>query len=212
MLPKYIEENVSTVEIKIENLDVKNSSEEFLNFRERKFEELRKKYSLEKLKDEPIIKSYRRFYWKLGIDPTKIRPSSEALIRRVLQGKRLPLINNLVDSYNLSSILTLISMGAYDLSKISGKLKLRYSKNENFVGIGGKTYVTKGEIVIADKEKIVCIFPYRDSEITKITEETKEAIVILCGVEGISRDYLVKAGKETLKIIKRFCECEAYLL
>ena len=212
MLPCDVKEEVSTVEIKLENLKIRKSSQDFLEFREKKLEEVKENFSLEKLKDNPIIRSYRDFYWRIDIDPTKIRPSSEALIRRVLQGRKLPLINNLVDAYNLASILTLISMGAYDLRKIKGKLRIRYSNNEEFRGIGGKSYISNAEIVIADEEKIVCIFPYRDSDITKITEETKEAIIVLCGVKGIEHSYLRSAAEQTLEIVERFCDCNGYLL
>lgn len=140
---------------------VKKSSSEFEEFEKEKFEELRKNYTLEALKDNQLIRCYRDFYWRIGIDPTKQRPSAEALLRRVLAGKDLPLINNVVDSYNLASILTLIPMGAYDAAKIKGELGIRYSKEESFAGIGGVSYKTSNEIVIADEEKLLCIYPYR---------------------------------------------------
>ena len=54
---------------------------------------MRKNYSLDGLKDEENIRAYRDFFWKLGIDPTKIRPAAEALIRRILGGKEIPRIN-----------------------------------------------------------------------------------------------------------------------
>lgn len=146
---------------------VKKSGSEFEEFEKEKFEELRKNYTLEALKENHLIRCYRDFYWGIGIDPTKQRPSAEALLRRVLAGKDLPLINNVVDSYNLASILTLIPMGAYDAAKIKGELRIRYSKEESFAGIGGVSYKTSNEIVIADEEKLLCIYPYRDSELTK---------------------------------------------
>ncbi len=191
--------------IELSNLKVKKSGEEFLKFREMVFDEIRKKYSLETLKDNKIIRAYRDFYWSIGIDPTKIRPSSEALVRRILAKKDLPLINNLVDSYNLASALTLIAMGAYDVEKIKGELEIRYSSNEEFIGIGNKKMTTNNHIVLSDEEKIISIYPYRDSEKTKITENTTKAIIVLCGVKGIDRDYMKDAKKKTKEIVERFC-------
>jgi DNA/RNA-binding domain of Phe-tRNA-synthetase-like protein len=63
-------------------------------------EEARRRLSLTlpSLKDHPIIRAYRDFYWRLGIDPTKQRPSSEGLARRLLAQGRLPRINSVVDA------------------------------------------------------------------------------------------------------------------
>jgi DNA/RNA-binding domain of Phe-tRNA-synthetase-like protein len=66
-------------------------------------EEVRGKYRLELLKDNPTIRAYRDLFWSLGVDPTKTRPSGEALLRRVLHGREIPRISTVVDSYNLAS-------------------------------------------------------------------------------------------------------------
>jgi DNA/RNA-binding domain of Phe-tRNA-synthetase-like protein len=58
------------------------------------------------LKDNPAVRAYRDFYWKLDIDPTKTRPSGEALLRRVLHGEELLCISTVVDAYNLASMKT----------------------------------------------------------------------------------------------------------
>jgi DNA/RNA-binding domain of Phe-tRNA-synthetase-like protein len=196
---------IKTVEALIEGLKVGKSTREFHEFKLSKLEDVRGKYKLEEVKDNPIIRSYRDFYWRIGIDPTKTRPSSEALLRRVLAGRDMPEINNCVDAYNLASILTLISMGAYDNNKIEGELRIRTSHGEKFVGIGGKTLETQGEIVMSDDNKILNIFPYRDSEITKITTSTRSARVVLAGVRGISKDYLLESAETAIQLITKFC-------
>ncbi len=61
---------------------------------------------LEGLKDEPIFRTYRDFFWTMGVDPTKVRPAAEALIRRILVGRSMPRINTVVDAYNLASMTT----------------------------------------------------------------------------------------------------------
>jgi DNA/RNA-binding domain of Phe-tRNA-synthetase-like protein len=81
-----------------------------------------KQWDLDRLKENPTFRAYRDFFWKLGIDPTKIRPASEALIRRILRGNSLPKINTFVDAYNLASISTAIPFGAFDLDKMRGTL------------------------------------------------------------------------------------------
>src|SRR3989304_10012740 len=118
--------------------------------------EIKKDYPLEALKDAPVIRMYRDFFWRAGIDPTKVRPASEALIRRVLKGSPLPKINTLVDAYNLSSIKMNIALAAFDAGHIRGWLSMRFARHgEEFLGIGmDKPIVLKGiEPGITDEEK-----------------------------------------------------------
>lgn len=93
-------------------------------------EEARRALSLDTLKDHPIIRAYRDFYWRvLGIDPTKQRPAQEALLRRVLRGEPLPRINPVVDAGNAASIKFIVPIGLYDIAKINSKtLRIRFSK------------------------------------------------------------------------------------
>jgi len=88
----------------VDGVRVENSGADLQRFKEETLAEVRQKYSLESLKDGAIFRAYRDFFWKVGIDPTKIRPAAEALVRRILAGKSIPTINNVVDSYNLASI------------------------------------------------------------------------------------------------------------
>ncbi len=206
-IPENLKEEygIDIVEATVSGVKVEPASESFKEFRDAKLAELRQRYNLSTLKDEPIIRAYRDFYWSIGIDPTKIRPSSEALLRRILQSKPFPEINNVVDAYNLASAMTMISIGAYDLDKITGELSLDISHGEEFIGIGGKRLTTKGEIVVRDEEKIINIFPYRDADYTKVTESTRKVLFLFSGVKGIERDYLLKARDTTLDIVRRFC-------
>ena len=90
---------------------------------------IREKFSLENLKNDPIIRAYRDFYWHyLKIDPTKVRPAGEALIRRVLSNKPIPNISNFVDAYNAASIETRISLGAYNYDLLKLPLHIRFAK------------------------------------------------------------------------------------
>ena len=125
-------------------------------------------YTLGNLKENPIISLYRTFYWRfLNIDPTKIRPASEALIRRILNGKPLPKISPMVDAYNWGSIRTHISMGAYDLDKIQGSFQIRFSREgERYLPVSKKNekVLSKKVIVNADNNsKIMCQYPYQDA-------------------------------------------------
>jgi len=156
------------------------------------------------IREEPIIRALRGFYWSLGIDPTKIRPSSEALLRRFLTNYSISRINNVVDAGNIASIETLIPIGIYDLDMIQDELRLRYAFNgERFIDISNHEYVMKGiEIVLADSQGIVHLFPHRDSLRTSIKDHTSNILVVGCGVKGIAREDVERAVYRTIELIR----------
>lgn len=166
-------------------------------------EEARRLYSLPDLKDYPVVRALRRFYWRIGIDPTKQRPASEALARRVLRGRPLPRINNVVDAGNAVSLVTLVPIGIYDLDRISGPLTLREARRgEPFYPIGGEPEVlSEGQIVLADPEKVLHVFPYRDSTLTMVREVTERVLVVACGVEGMDKALVVDAARRTASTV-----------
>ncbi|MBS7288164.1 MAG: hypothetical protein KIH01_05340, partial [Candidatus Freyarchaeota archaeon] len=104
------------------------------------------------------MRAYRDFYWRLSIDPTKQRPASEALIRRVLGGGNMWRINKFVNAYNLASAMTGVTLGAYDAGRVRGGLAVRFAEpGERFQGIGASSpkLLSGNEIVVSDEEGIV---------------------------------------------------------
>ena len=195
----------------IEGVKVEKRSIELEKFKNETMKQVREKYDLESLKNLSTFRAYRDFFWRVGIDPTKIRPAAEALIRRVLGGRAIPHINTLVDTYNLASIKTEIALATFDADKLKGELLMRFAeKGEEFLGIGmEKPMVLQGgEIVVSDGEKLVAIYPYRDADSTKITEKTKNVALLVCGVPGIEEKTLQEATRVTLDYVVRFCSGE----
>ncbi|MEM3407635.1 MAG: phenylalanine--tRNA ligase beta subunit-related protein [Nitrososphaerota archaeon] len=200
--------NLKALIMKIENVKIQKDNIELEKFKEEVIKEVLEKYDLKSLKDEATFRAYRNFFWKIGIDPTKIRPAAEALVRRILQGNPIPRVNTLVDAYNLASIKTGIAIAAFDLDKLKGDIVMRFAKeNEEFLGIGMKDPIklTGKEIVISDDEKIIAIYPYRDAENTKITFETSKALFLICGVPDIAEEALINAAKVTIDYVTMFC-------
>jgi DNA/RNA-binding domain of Phe-tRNA-synthetase-like protein len=82
------------------------------------------------------LKEARTLYKSFGMDPSRHRPSSEALLRRMLKGKGLYRISNVVDSCNLASLHFQLPIGMYDLGKIKGDVTLRTGlEGEEYPGI-----------------------------------------------------------------------------
>jgi len=99
-----------------------------------------------------LLKPARDLYRKIGIEPTRTRPSSEALLRRAIKDKPLYQINSIVDAGNLCSLQYLLPVGLYDLSKISGAIILRKGNSgEQFKGIRKDMIHVEGRYTLADE-------------------------------------------------------------
>jgi DNA/RNA-binding domain of Phe-tRNA-synthetase-like protein len=119
----------------------------------------------------PARSLYRRF----GQDPTRHRPSSEALLRRVRRGDRLPRVNTLVDIANVVSVRLQVPVGLYDLDRVAGRLSIRLGRpGESYAGIGKETINVAGRLCVAD-ELGACGNPSADSARTMITTSTHQA-------------------------------------
>jgi len=118
----------------------------------------------------------RALYRRFGIDPTRVRPSSEALLRRLKKGEPLPRINSLVDVANSLSVQLQVPVGLYDLGKVRGdELVVRLgAEGESYTGIGKDRVNVAGRICVADAEGPIGN-PSSDSARTMITTDTERA-------------------------------------
>jgi len=143
------------------------------------------------------VRRYRDFYWRdLGIDPTKVRPAGEALVRRVLQGNQLYRINNVVDAYNLASLRTLLAFGVFDLDVLAPPLMVRFAEpGESFLGIAMREPIalTGRELLVTDARAIVCVHPHRDADRSKVTQQTRRLLILTGGVPNLD-DATVESG------------------
>jgi len=195
----------------IRGINVEKRNVELERFKQEVMKQVRDQYDLDSLRNLSTFRTYRDFFWRVRIDPTKNRPAAEALIRRVIGGKAVPNINTLVDAYNLASVKTEIALAAFDADRLKGDLLMRFAtEGEEFLGIGmEKAMVLQGgEIVISDDEKLVAVYPHRDADNTKITMKTKNVVLLVCGVPGIGEETLQKAAQVAVEYITRFCNGE----
>ena len=145
----------------------------------------RQELTTESLKDLPSIAATRRVYKACGKDPSRYRPASEQLIRRMLQGKELYQIDTLVDLINLASIAYGYSIGGFDADKfVSDTLTLGVGREgEPYEGIGRGMLNIAGLPVYRDAEGGVGT-PTSDHERTKMTMATTHLRVLINGYDG----------------------------
>lgn len=192
----------------INNVSVERENVEIRELKKALYSEVKAKHDVEKLKENPVVRAYRDFYWKLGIDPTKTRPSGEALLRRVLHGDELPTISTAVDAYNLASMKTIIPISGFDKDELSPPFNVRFAEDgEPFIGIGTEKPIAlkSNMLVLADTKRVLCIYPHRDADQTKITEKTKNILLVGYGAPGITGQQLEEAVETALNYIRATC-------
>ena len=132
----------------------------------------------------------RTMYKRVGIDPTKTRPSNEALLRRVRKGDTLPRINSAVDVVNWCSLEFQLPYGLYDASKISGDVTMRIgAEGEKYAGIRKDEVNVGGRITVADSQAPFGN-PTSDSARTMVTPATTELLVVIYAPVEIPKSQL----------------------
>lgn len=167
--------------------------------------EFRATLTTETLKQLPGIAATRRVYRVCGKDPSRYRPASEALIRRMLQGKELYQIDTMVDLVNLASIRFGYSIGGFDADCFVGDtLTLGVGKaGEPYEGIGRGTINIEGLPVYRDAVGGVGT-PTSDHERTKMTLATTHLVVLINGYDG--DEERVRANAEyILRLTEQYC-------
>ncbi len=167
------------------NLIVTNEYPTLLELIQKELTELQSKLSVEEISKISSIQSSRIGYKSLGKDPARYRLSAEALLRRVVKGKGLYQVNNVVDLLNLTSVKSGFSIGGYDAEKIKGDVQLTIGKaNEPYEAIG------RGELNIEflptfrDQEGPFGS-PTSDSVRTMVTPKTQQFLMPIFNFGGL---------------------------
>jgi DNA/RNA-binding domain of Phe-tRNA-synthetase-like protein len=199
----------------ISGVRIQKENQQLLQLKKAVCEEVRRKYNIETLKDDSTVRAYRDLYWRLDIDPTKTRPSGEALLRRILHGNELPNISTVVDAYNLASMKMIIPISGFDKDHLNPPFQVRFARNgEAFTGIGiDKTmFLTDKMLVLADEKQVLCIYPYRDSDYTKIAMQTRNVAIVGYGAPGIAEHHLKEAVESTMSHIKQVSDGQVEMM
>lgn len=163
-------------------------------------------YTIDSIKDMPSIQATRKTYKICGKDPSRYRPSGEALCRRILKGMDLYQIDTMVDLVNLASIAYGYSIGGFDADKIQGEtVTLGIGKlGEPYEGIGRGQLNIEGLPVYRDKIGGIGT-PTSDNERTKMDLNTKHFMGIVNGYDG-NRDEVIKCAEYLKLLISKYCK------
>ncbi|WP_143317755.1 phenylalanine--tRNA ligase beta subunit-related protein [Clostridium sp. HBUAS56017] len=183
------------------HVDLKSSSDRLWKEVNDYCEVLKEEINIEDLASLPNIKEGRELYKKLGKSPSKYRLSSEALLRRVLQGKGVYKINNIVDINNLISLKFKLPVGSYNIENLKSPVTLMIGKEgEKYKGIG------KEEINIANLPVLTDSIgrfgsPTSDSERAMISDNVSEILMCIFSFSGKnSIEKYLEYSKERLEL------------
>jgi DNA/RNA-binding domain of Phe-tRNA-synthetase-like protein len=168
--------------------------------------EIRTKYTVDEISKIHAIRKAREAYKSLGKDPSRYRPSAEALLRRVLQGKDLYRVNNAIDILNIISIRSGISIGGYDEDKIQGSISLSVA-GENIVYHGiGKGLLNIEYLPVLQDSAGFFGNPTSDSERTCVTEKTENFLMVFFNFEGSPavREWL----EESIRLLMQYAQAK----
>jgi DNA/RNA-binding domain of Phe-tRNA-synthetase-like protein len=160
--------------------------------------------------EHPYIATWREAYRKFGAKPKDYPSSIENLTRRVLKGSAIGHINNLVSLYNTISLRYILPVGGEDLDKIvSDVLLTRAGDNEPAVFLLGEKEARApraGEILYKDEAGAICRrWNWKEADRTKLTEETKNAFLVIESLPPVPRDTVETAIRELADLVQRFC-------
>lgn len=175
---------------------------------ERFIEEYRTRYTVDSIKLMPSIEATREAYKRCGKDPSRYRPSGEALVRRTLKGNELYRVSTLVDLINLASIAYGYSIGGFDADKIQGTtLTLGIGQeNEPYEGIGRGPLNIDGLPVYRDEMGGIGT-PTSDHERTKLELDTTRLLTIVNGYDG-DKESTMACAQFLQTLLKKYADSD----
>ena len=171
-------------------------------------DDYRQRYTTDSVKHMPPIEATREAYRRCGKDPSRYRPSSEALIRRTLKGHELYRVSTLVDLINLASIAYGYSIGGFDADRIQGDtLTLGIGQEgEPYEGIGRGPLNIAGLPVYRDEEGGIGT-PTSDNERTKLRPESTRLLAIVNGYDG-DRTNVTSCAKYIQQLLVKYANSD----
>jgi methionyl-tRNA synthetase len=188
---KELEEEIPVEWRVIKDIKIKRKDSGLKKWIEGKEKELIDKYKDKKLAEIPVFKSYREQHKKYSGE--NLPGASETITQFLLKNKHIPNINTFVDLYNIFSIETGIAVGAHDMTKLEGNVKLTLSDKElTYPGMGDlkPVKVHKGEFIYKDNQGVICRLLVKQGDRTKITKDTTDVLVIFQGNKEIDKKQL----------------------
>lgn len=194
------------------NIDNKGNNEEITEILQNESKALKEKLEGCNLKEYEWIIPYREAFINLNINPNKFMSSIEAMSKRVQKGNELPSINPVVDLVNVISLRYVLPLGAHDMDALKDEISVRFAvKGDSFIPLGTEELeeVDPGELIYADSKRVrTRRWIWRQSEIGKITENSKNIFFPIDGFSLKNKENVIKASEELSNLLRKYFNCE----
>lgn len=168
-------------------------------FQESLFFDLQEK----ELSDFKGMQEWRHIFKAIGTDPSRYRPSVEALYRRIKKQNYLPSVHSAIDLNNFFSLQFEAPIGIYDCANLEGDITIKIGEpDDEYMGINGRINSMNNMITSVDQTGPFGS-PFVDSERTKVTEDTKQALQIIYFGPSISPE---EANKQMKSLMNMFLQ------
>lgn len=168
--------------------------------------ELRQTIGDRSLSDLASVQRNRTLFHRLGVDPTKDRPSSEELLRRVLRDHDLPKVNILVDAVRFASLAVQCPLSVYDWDRLTPPVLVRIGRSqESYVTSSNRRVDLEGRLVLVDGE---CLFgnPSHDSERAFVTLGTVRSLIVAWAPASTSNEDLEAILREVIEVTTEYTD------
>jgi DNA/RNA-binding domain of Phe-tRNA-synthetase-like protein len=160
--------------------------------------------------EHPHIAPWREAYRQFGAKPKDHPSSIENLVRRVLKGWSVPHVNPLVDLYNTISLRHLVPVGGEDLDRVQGNVLLTLATDQeapvHLLGEPEARPPKPGEVIYRDDLGTLCRrWNWKEAERTKLTAETRNAVLVIEGLPPVDRDLVARAAGELGRQVRAHC-------
>ena len=210
----YAEQAVLDIGVKIvfpiiEGMDNTKISEEWRKERMKRIQALTEKYRDIDYHEDPILEGFHILHDRSGVKRRKNISAGENLIRMLRKNGDMPMINQVVDIYNIISMESRLALGAHDIDHIDGNVTLRFTDGtERFAPIGQNEPVPVNAheyCYCDDANEILCRLEIRQVEKTKVVESTGNAFYIVQGNEATDDTLLMETAQRIIDETVAYC-------
>lgn len=184
------------------DVDIQPSNDKIISLSEGIFDKVCNELTVDLVSQKPTIKETKEAYRKLGKDPSRYRPSAEALTRRIVKGKDLFWINNIVDILNLISLESGFSIGGYDADKIENKIEFGIGKADEPYEAIGRGSLNIENLPLFRDDLGAFGSPTSDSLRTMVSNRTSKFLMIIIDFAG--NEQFEKTVVRSLDLYKEF--------
>lgn len=171
---------------------------------------IRENFDPETLSQDAKINCWRKVYSSFGVKPKEAKSSVENLYKMVARGIEIRKINKLVDLYNFICLKYMMPVGGEDIDKMIGNMQLTIAganeKPVELLGDHAPESPEEGEVLYKDDDSAICRrWNWREADRTKLTEKTKNAILVIEGIIPLEKSDVESATDELGKLVEKFC-------